>query len=47
MKKKKVSFTESIIILIALLTILGLAVIKLALSPEVPVLFIVLTRGAS
>lgn len=42
MKKKKVSFTESIIILIALLTILGLAVIKLALSPEVPVLFIVL-----
>ena len=42
MKKKKVSFTESIIILIALLAILGIAVIKFSLSPEVPVLFTVL-----
>ena len=42
MKKEKISFTESIIILIALLAILGIAVIKFSLSPEVPVLFTVL-----
>ncbi|PEH06965.1 Na+/H+ antiporter NhaC [Lactobacillus sp. UMNPBX4] len=42
MKKQKVSFTESIIILIALLAILGISVIKFGLSPEVPVLFTVL-----
>ena len=42
MKKKKVSFTESIIILLLLLIILGVAVIKFGLSPEVPVLFTVL-----
>lgn len=42
MEKKKVSFTESIIILILLLIILGLAVIRFGLSPEVPVLFTVL-----
>ncbi|UIK34733.1 Na+/H+ antiporter NhaC [Lactobacillus amylovorus] len=42
MKKEKVSFTESIIILIALLAILGISVIKFGLSPEVPVLFTVL-----
>ena len=40
--KKKVSFTESLIILAVLLIILGLAVIKFGLSPEVPVLFTVL-----
>lgn len=40
--KKKVSFSEAIIILILLLLILGLAVIKFGLSPEVPVLFTVL-----
>ncbi|MCT3602543.1 Na+/H+ antiporter NhaC [Lactobacillus acidophilus] len=42
MEKKKVSFSESIIILIVLLVILGLSVIKFGLSPEVPVLFTVL-----
>ncbi|RVU71358.1 MULTISPECIES: Na+/H+ antiporter NhaC [Lactobacillus] len=42
MKKKEVSFTESIIILLLLLAILGIAVIKFGLSPEVPVLFTVL-----
>ncbi len=40
--KKKVSFTESLIILAVLLIILGLAVIKFGLLPEVPVLFTVL-----
>ena len=40
--KKKVSFSESIIILVILLLILGTAVIKFGLSPEVPVLFTVL-----
>ena len=40
--KKKVSFGESIIILVILLLILGTAVIKFGLSPEVPVLFTVL-----
>lgn len=40
--KKKVSFSESIIILALLLIILGIAVIKFSLSPEVPVLFTVL-----
>lgn len=42
MKEKKVSFTESIIILIVLLIILGVSVIHFGLSPEVPVLFTVL-----
>ena len=42
MEKKKVPFSESIIILIVLLVILGLSVIKFGLSPEVPVLFTVL-----
>ena len=42
MEKKKVSLTESIIILIVLLAILGISVIKFGLSPEVPVLFTVL-----
>ena len=42
MEKKKVSFAESIIILIVLLAILGVSVIKFGLSPEVPVLFTVL-----
>ena len=42
MGKKKVSLTESIIILIVLLAILGISVIKFGLSPEVPVLFTVL-----
>lgn len=42
MKKKQVSFPESIIILIVLLAILGISVIKFGLSPEVPVLFTVL-----
>ena len=48
MEKKKVSFAESIIILIVLLAILGVSVIKFGLSPEVPVLFTVLllTFGA-
>lgn len=48
MGKKKVSFAESIIILIVLLAILGVSVIKFGLSPEVPVLFTVLllTFGA-
>lgn len=40
--KKKVSFTESLVILALLLVILGFAVIKFGLSPEVPVLFTVL-----
>lgn len=40
--KKKVSFSEAIIILIILLAILGFSVIKFGLSPEVPVLFTVL-----
>lgn len=40
--KKKVSFSESLIILALLLIILGIAVIKFGLSPEVPVLFTVL-----
>lgn len=39
--KKKVSFSEAIIILIILLAILGFSVIKFGLSPEVPVLFTV------
>ena len=42
MEKKKVSLTESIIILIVLLAILGISVIKFGLSPEVPVLFTIL-----
>lgn len=42
MHKKKVSFAESLIILALLLIILGIVVIKLGLSPEVPVLFTVL-----
>ena len=42
MEKKKAPFSESIIILIVLLVILGLSVIKFGLSPEVPVLFTVL-----
>ena len=42
MEKKRVPFSESIIILIVLLVILGLSVIKFGLSPEVPVLFTVL-----
>ena len=40
--KKKVSFTESIVILAILLVILGISVIKFRLSPEVPVLFTVI-----
>lgn len=40
--KKKVSFSESLIILALLLIILGISVIKFGLSPEVPVLFTVL-----
>ena len=40
--KKEVSFSESLIILALLLLILGVAVIKFGLSPEVPVLFTVL-----
>lgn len=40
--KQKVSFTESLIILAVLLVVLGTAVIKFALAPEVPVLFTVL-----
>ncbi|GAA3627827.1 Na+/H+ antiporter NhaC [Lactobacillus hamsteri] len=40
--KKRISFAESIIILALLLIILGVAVIKFGLSPEVPVLFTVL-----
>lgn len=39
--KKKVSFTEAIIILLLLLLILGISVIKFGLMPEVPVLFTV------
>lgn len=39
--KKKVSFPEAVTILALLLIILGLAVIKFGLSPEVPVLFTV------
>ena len=42
MEKKKVSLTESIIILTVLLAILGISVIKFGLSPEVPVLFTIL-----
>ncbi|WP_251716504.1 Na+/H+ antiporter NhaC [Lactobacillus agrestimuris] len=42
MMKKKVSFAESLTILAILLMILGFAVIKFGLSPEVPVLFTVL-----
>lgn len=41
MKKKQVSFGESLTILAVLLIILGLSVIKFGLSPEVPVLFAV------
>ena len=42
MKQKRVPFGEAIAILAILLIILGTAVIKFALSPEVPVLFTVL-----
>lgn len=42
MGKKKISFAESIIILVILLAVLGISVIKFGLSPEVPVLFTVL-----
>lgn len=42
MKQKRVSFGEAITILAILLIILGTAVIKFTLSPEVPVLFTVL-----
>lgn len=42
MQKRKVSFPESIVILIILLAVLGISVIKFGLSPEVPVLFTVL-----
>lgn len=42
MEKKKVTFSESLIILALLLIILGISVIHFGISPEVPVLFTVL-----
>ena len=38
--KNKVSFKEAVIVLLAMLIIMGLGVIKFGLSPQVPVLLV-------